>query len=83
MVKGIAKSLAYNIGTQQNADYRTFRLERGVPFKRLGQPVVAVPQFKGVSIFSHTTQNALKSFSTTTPTITIAWPGALQITRGK
>jgi hypothetical protein len=67
------KHLMYGggFGTSSTPTYRT---ERGFPFQRGGKTIAAVPQFKGLNLFAHTTASALNSFAITTPTITITWP---------
>jgi len=42
-----------------------YRLERGFPYIRAGNSVVAIPQFKAANIFSHVAQNAPAPFATT------------------
>ena len=74
MAKQLTKQLAYHIETVQDLHYSVYRVSRGFPFQRAGQPVVAIPQFKGLRIFSQAPNNALSSFGTASPTVRIAWP---------
>ena len=77
--KGTIKQLGYGGGPPPSKIEQPtgFRVERGFPFQRAGKTVVAVPQFKGLQLYAHTTATALNSFATTTPVVTIAWPTSI------
>jgi hypothetical protein len=51
--------LAYGGGnrTGRQTDSRLYRLERGYPYQRMGRLVLAVNQFKGLSLYTPSTSN--------------------------
>lgn len=70
----IAKQFAYQGWKANPIISRVYRLERGFPFLRAGRPVVAIPQFKGVTLVSHTTTNVPKTFQSPATNTAIKWP---------
>lgn len=71
-----ARDMAYG-GSNENANGTTltqgYRLRRGFPYMRAGRNVSAIPQFKTLAIYSHTT-NAPGTFQTSTTGVKIQWP---------
>lgn len=60
-----AKDMAYGGSTQDHLKKNTFRLARGYPYVRAGQPVVAMPQFSGLYLYTPTAKNIPTGFRQT------------------
>lgn len=67
------KTMMYS-GVDSSNDSSTFRLERGSPFRRRGKLVKALPQFKGLAVYSPTSENSSGGFSTNEQTTKISYP---------
>jgi len=72
--KSTIKDMAYQGWDASPVHGRMFRLERGFPYLRNGKPVVTVPQFKGLTVYSHTIANAPAPFQQTATNTAVAWP---------
>lgn len=68
------KKMAYGGSGQVVASERSYRLERGHPFLRGGKMVVALPQFKALTIYSPVSTNAGQLPSSTTTPTAITYP---------
>ena len=72
-----AKDLAYagRSGSFASSDPQVFRLRRGnLPTLRNGKAVSAVPQFRGITLYSQTAGNAPAPFATANSNTVINWP---------
>lgn len=71
----LAQSMAYS-QPPQSGNFNTtatYRLGRGFPFLRRGVAVSAIPKFKGITLYSHTT-NTPTPFQNTQTGKNIIWP---------
>lgn len=60
-----AKEMAYGGSKQDPLAKNNFRLARGYPYVRAGQPVVAMPQFNGLYLYTPTARNIPTGFRQT------------------
>jgi hypothetical protein len=71
----LAQSMAYTQPSQTGNfnNTATYRLGRGFPFLRRGVAVSAIPQFKGITLYSHTA-NTPAPFQNSQVGKNITWP---------
>jgi len=77
--KSPIKDMAYQTGLSQTVPYRTYRLDRSTPVYRRGVPVVVIPRFKGLTLYTPTMVNAsTKAFQTNVTGVAVAWPSIIK-----
>ena len=77
--KTAVKDMAYKTGLSQTVPYRTYRLDRSTPVYRRGVPVVVIPRFKGLTLYTPTTTNAASNaFQTNVTGVAVAWPSIIK-----
>lgn len=67
------KAMAYTLNRNPVSAGRVFRMERGFPFQRRGNIVVATPQFRSLTLYSFNSAASQVRSTTSTP-VAIFYP---------